>query len=129
MSMNATPSGDRIHIGFFGRRNAGHRVRLSVNRKDGRVRLNGNAHFARPVNVALGVFGAGQLLAKAVQTKAIVDALAQDAARLMLALQDEQIVNPVFFGRDGRREAGRARTDDEQIHLFYQFVHLSTPPS
>ena len=23
MSMNATPSGDRIHIGFFGRRNAG----------------------------------------------------------------------------------------------------------
>ena len=23
MSMNTTPSGDRVHIGFFGRRNAG----------------------------------------------------------------------------------------------------------
>ena len=102
-------------------------MRLAVHGEDGRVGLDVNAHLAGAVDVALRVLGAGQLLLEAVQAEAVVDALAQDAAGVVLALEHKQVVNAVFLRRNGSREARRARADDENIHALA--VHLSSPPS
>ena len=57
-------------------RDTGHQMVFAVHRKDSGIGLDLNAHLGSLVDIALGVFGAGQLLLEAVQTKAVVDALA-----------------------------------------------------
>ena len=117
--------GDDLHA--VRARNAGHGVRLAVHGEDGRVGLDLDAHLAGAVDVALRVLGAGQLLLEAVQAEAVVDALAQNAARVVLALENEQVVDAILLRRNGSREARRASADDENVHTLV--IHLSSPPS
>ena len=54
---------------------------------------------------ALGVLRPGEFLAKAVQAKAVVDALQQDAAGLHFAIDDQHALGPCRAGGDGRLQA------------------------
>ena len=51
-----------------------------------RAQLHPDTGGAQQFNAAACVFRAGELLAKAVQAEAVVDALVQDAAQLVVAL-------------------------------------------
>ena len=70
------------------------------------------------------VFGAGQLLAKAMQTKAVVDTLTQNTAKGGIALQDQNIGNSFFVGCHRCTHACGAAANDDKINL----LHLSCPP-
>ena len=108
-------------------RDAGHKVVFAVHVKDGGVGLDLDAHLGSLIDIALGVLGAGQLLLEAVEAKAVMDALAQDAARVMLTLDNEQIVDAVFLRRDGGSQTRRARADDEDVYKL--LFHCLSPPS
>ena len=66
----------------------------------------------------------GELLAKAVQTKAVVNALLQNAAKLAVTLQNQKILHTCVISRNGCTHSGRSAADDHKIDLF----HLTHPP-
>ena len=62
------------------------------------------------------VFGTGELFAEMVQAEAVVDALAQDAARGGVALQhDDARVRPRLARRDRGGETGGPAADDDHV--------------
>ena len=67
------------------------------------------------VDEALGVLGAGQLLLEGVQAEAVVDALVQDAAQLVVALQDQDAPIPGVVCGNRCRKTGGAAADDNNI--------------
>ena len=62
------------------------------------VQLVGDTELLRLLNEAGRVLGAGQLLLEGVQAEAVVDALVQNAAQLVVPLEDEQVLHPVAGG-------------------------------
>ena len=103
-----------------------------LNRENRRVALDIDAQFTGAVDVPLGVFRAGQFLLEAVQAEAVMDALAQDAAGVVFALQDEQVIDAVLPGGDGGGQTRRARADHQHIHPLNAVCllgHVSSPPS
>ena len=94
--------------------------------------MNRNFQLAGTVNVPLRIFGAGQLLLEAVQTEAVMDTLAQNAAGGVLTLQHQQIVDAVLPGRDSRRQTCGAAADHQHIHPLHAVSllrHVTSPPS
>ena len=80
------------------------------------VQLHLHAGVLEHLNKASGVLRAGELLAKAVQTKAIVDALVQNAAQLFIALQNEDVAQTAFPCLAGSSKTRRAAADNDQIN-------------
>ena len=84
--------------------------------EDHRVGPDLRAGLRRLLHEPPRVFGAGELLAEVVQAEAVVDALAQDAARGGVALQhDDSRVRPRLARRDRGREAGGTAADDDHV--------------
>ena len=61
------------------------------------------------------VFRTGELLLKAVEAEAVMDALAQDAAGLLFPLHDEDGFRALLQGGDGGCHAGGAGSDDKDV--------------
>ena len=107
---------------------------IGIHAQHGYARAHVDAHFSGLVDITLGVFGAGQLFLKAMQAEAVVDALAQDAAGIVLAFQHDQAVHARLLGGDGGGQTRRARADDQDIHLGYGYavihftLHRGAPP-
>ena len=59
-----------------------------------------------------GVLRAGQFLAESVQAKAVVDALVQNTAQLIVPLQNQNAAAAGIIGRNGRRQTGGTAADD-----------------
>ena len=55
----------------------------------------------RFIDKALGVSRAGQVLLEDFQAKTVVDALLQNAAQFLVALDDQHIFGAILFGGDG----------------------------
>ena len=66
------------------------------------------------VDKALRVLGTGELLFKVRQAKAGVDALAEDAAQMLLALHDGHACAGLVCGKRGRH-AGRSASDNDRV--------------
>ena len=64
------------------------------------------------VDKALRVLGTGEFLFKVRQAKARVDALAEDAAQMLLALHDGHVRAGLLRGKRGRHAGGAASDDD-----------------
>ena len=71
------------------------------------------------VNEALGIFGAAQRFAKAGQAEAVVDALAQNAAQVRFALQNQQIAHALFVQGYGGCKARRAAANDDYFSVLH----------
>ena len=80
------------------------------------AQLHPDAGRAQHFNVAPGVLRAGELLAETVQPEAVVDALVQDAAQLVVTLQNQNIAQAVLPCAVGCGKACRAAADDDQIN-------------
>ena len=80
------------------------------------VQLDLNAGVLQHINKASGILGAGELLAKAVQTKTVVDALVQDTAQLLVALKNQNITQAAFPCLAGSSKARGAAADNDQIN-------------
>ena len=64
-----------------------------------------------------GVLRSGELLVEVVEPKAIVDALVEDAAQLLVPLQNQYLPQPLVPGLPGGGQSGgAAANDDEFIH-------------
>ena len=72
------------------------------------VQLHLYAGFLEHLNKAPGILRAGQLFAEAVQTKAVVDALVQNAAQFLVALQNKDVAQTAFpcLAGSSKRPAG-----------------------
>ena len=88
----------------FGREVEHHRIEPHLHRSVGE-------HFDEPVRV----FGPGEFLLEAVEPETIVDALVEDAAELLVALEDEDAAQPRLIGGAGGGEPRGAASDDNQI--------------
>ena len=111
---------------------SGHEA-LAVHAEHGGAAAHLDAHLLHAIDVALGIFGAGQLLLEAVQAEAVMDTLAQNAAHLVFALQHQQVFHARLTRGDGRRHACRARADDQHVHILHlaaKFLaqHIRHPP-
>ncbi len=86
--------------------------------------LVGDLALVHLINESLCILGAGQALAEAAQTKAIMDALAQDAAQHRLALQNDHVADALLvqFHRCGK--TCRAAADNHNVLLFHRSVLL-----
>ena len=80
------------------------------------AQLHPDASGAQHFNVAPGVLRAGELFAETVQPEAVVDALVQDAAQLVVTLQNQNIAQAVLPCAVGCGKACRAAADDDQIN-------------
>ena len=94
------------------------------------------------VDKALRVLGTGEFLFKVRKAKAGVDALAEDAAQVLLALYDGHARSGLMRGQRGSH-AGRSAADNDHVegsrlYGFYdaainctrfEFRHPSAPPS
>ena len=76
------------------------------------------------IDIALRILGARELLIEGVEAEAVVDALVEDAAKPILALEDDDIFESRIIGRDGSSKAGRTAADDNTGTL-----HQRSPPS
>ena len=115
-----------------------------INPKHHAVQEQRNVGRAHLVDKALRVLGTGELLLKVRKAKTGVDALAQDAAQMLLALHDGHARVCLMCGKCGRH-AGRSAADNDHVerlrrHRRYgsclrAFVahikrrHPSAPPS
>ena len=101
--------------------------------QNSRAGLDGDASLQSHLVVTVGVLGAGQLLAEAVETEAVVDALAQDSARVQVALQDDHVTDTVIIGGHSGGHTGGATADDDKRSIrsahIYVVLHISCPPS
>ena len=91
------------------------------------------AQLLHAVDIALGVFGTGQLLLEAVQAESVMDALAQNAAHVVFAFQNQQVADARLTRSDGGRHARRARADHQHVHILHlaaKFLaqHIRRPP-
>ena len=80
------------------------------------VQLHLYAGFLEHLNKAPGILRAGQLFAEAVQTKAVVDALVQNAAQFLVALQNKNVAQTAFPCLAGSSKARRATANNDQIN-------------
>ncbi len=106
-----------------------HMIRLHGQHRG--ITLNVNVQLTSPIHIPLGVFRAGQFFLKAVETKTVVNALAQNTAGGMFTFQYKQAFNAVLPGSNGRRQSGRAAADNQHIHLqhaVFSRCHVSRPP-
>ena len=87
------------------------------------AQLHPHAGGTQQFNAAACILRAGELLPKAVQTKAIVDALVQDAAQFVVPLQNQNIAQAVLPCTVSCGKACRAAADDDQIN------HGDFPPA
>ena len=89
------------------------------------VQLHLYAGVLEHLNKAPGILRAGELLAKAVQTKAVVDALVQNAAQFLVALQNKDVAQTAFPCLAGSSKARRAtannRSDQPLLFLLPSF--------
>ena len=101
-----------------------------------------NVGCAHLVDKALCVFGTGEFLFKVRQAKAGVDALAEDAAQVLLALHDGHACAGLMRGQRGRHACRPAADNDhvEGLRLYgfydaainrtrFELLHPSAPPS
>ena len=87
------------------------------------VQLIGDAQLLHLLNEPPGILGAGELLLKGVQAEAVVNALVQDAAQLVVPLQDEDIPQARLVGRRRSSQPRRAAADDDK----FVFSHGLSP--
>ena len=95
------------------------------------IALNVNVQLTSFVYIPLCIFRAGQFLLKAMEAKAVMDALPQNTAGGMFTLQHEQVFNAVLPGSNGSRQSCRAAADNQHIHLqhaVFSRCHVSRPP-
>ena len=83
--------------------------------------------FIYTVNIPLGVFGTGQLFLETMKTETVVDTLAENAARFVFPLQDQNGINPVFPRCNRSGKSGRTGADYKDINM--PFIHDPMPPS
>ena len=76
------------------------------------------------IDIALRILGAGELLIERMETEPVMDALVEDAAEPVFALEDDDVFEPRIIDRDGRSKAGRTAADDNTGTL-----HQRSPPS
>ena len=76
------------------------------------------------IDIALRILGAGELLIERMETEPVMDALVEDAAEPVFALEDDDIFESRIIGRDGSSKAGRTAADDNTGTL-----HQRSPPS
>ena len=93
-----------------------------------RVQPDFHAGLFQQADVAAGVLRAGQLLAKAVQAEAVVDALVQNAAQLAVPLQNQHPAQALLPGLAGGGKAGGAAADDDQLVVCLIVSHGRAPP-
>ena len=72
------------------------------------------------VDKALRVLGTGELLFKVRQAKPGVDALAQDAAQVLLALHDGHARSGLMRGQRGSH-AGRSAADNDHVERLRRY--------
>ena len=77
----------------------------------------------RVLGQALGVFRPGDRLVVEEEAEAVVDALVEDAAQPLLALDEEDVLGPGALGAQGRGQAGRPAADDHDVARF-DSVHV-----
>ena len=94
------------------------------------IRDDLDAAFADHIDVSARVFGTGELLAEAVQTEARVNALIQNAARLAVALQNQNIFRCQTRIKCGCRscQTGGTAADDNQF-LVHRYASSSASRS
>jgi len=80
------------------------------------VQLHLHAGALEHLNKASGILRAGELLAKAVQTKAVVDALVQNAAQFFVALQNKDVAQTAFPCLAGSSKTRRTAANNDQIN-------------
>ncbi len=80
------------------------------------------------VDETLGVFGAGELLFEMGEAEAGVDALEQDASKMLVAL-DDYGRRAGFVRCEGSSHArGAAADDDDVVIACFNLSHASSPP-
>ena len=79
--------------------------------------------FLQHLHKPPGVLRAGELFFEVVQPKAVVDALVQDAAKLLVPLDDDDFLGSVLVGGAGGGKAGGASADDDDV-----VFHVTCPP-
>ncbi len=89
---------------------------------DGGVGDGFNAQLLRHVDKALGILRAAEGLAEAGQAEAVMDTLAQNAAKLLFPLDNENVVHALLFQLDGSRKSGGAAADNDYIMRFHYFT-------
>lgn len=62
MGLNDAPSGERIHIGFFGRRNAGKSSVVNSNKSGSCSGIRYERHYHRPCYKSNGAFALGPVV-------------------------------------------------------------------
>ena len=80
------------------------------------VQLHLYAGVLEHIDEPSGVLGTGELLAKPVETKAVVDALVQDAAQFLVTLQDQDVPETAFPCFAGGCKTSRTAADNHQIN-------------
>ena len=78
------------------------------------------------MTVNVRIFRTGQLTPELVQTKARVDALAQNAADVRLTLENHDIGAACVIGRDCGCHSGGASADDDKIVPFHGVASLKS---
>ena len=81
-------------------------------------------HLFYLFNKATCVLRPGQLLTEGVQAEARVDTLVEDAAQLLIPLDDENVFYAVLSGGDGGGQPRGASADDGKLHLFHACTSL-----
>ncbi len=76
------------------------------------VELIGNFILLYLIDKALRILGAGELLLVDVKAEAVMDALVEYAARLVFALEDEDVADALSVSLGGGGKAGRSGSDD-----------------
>ena len=71
------------------------------------------------IDESLGIYRAGQLLRKGVESEAVVDALVEDAAELRVPFQNQDVPAARVVRGNRRGKARRAAADDEHVDLFH----------
>ena len=87
-------------------------------RRDGqhhRVRLYLYVRLAHQLDEAARVLGARELFFKIMQAEAVVDALVEDAAQRVVALQEQDAARAALVRGLGRRQPGGACADDDDV--------------
>ena len=97
---------------------------VGSNVKHHSAKHKGDVLFVYFFFITPSVFGACQLLTKAVEAEAVVNALLQNAAELFIALQNQKVANACLMSRQSCTHAGRAAANDDKIDLS----HYSAPP-
>ena len=95
---------------------------------DHSVEHKGNTELAHLLFVSVSVLGACELLAEAMETEAVVNALTENAAESRVTLEYEYITKSCLVCRDCRRHTCRAAADYYKIYRS-SLCHSLIPPS